>query len=124
MNFERVAAEAFFEELQKLASVDGEKTASDLLGALDVDQVEEFLKQAGFGDMMGGIGRGLMGLGKGAVQGAGSIAAGAGRGLMGAARNAGASIAGTSTGVMNSLKAIPGKIGQGMTNLGQRAEQK
>lgn len=127
MNLERVAAEAFIEELQKLASEgeEGEKTAAaGLLDAMDLDQVEEFLKQAGFGDMMGGIGRGLVGLGKGAVQGAGSLAAGAGRGLLGAARNAGASVAGAGTGVMNSIKAIPGRIGQGMTNLGQRAEQK
>jgi hypothetical protein len=121
MNLEQVAAHAFFTELEKIALTEGvdagTKTAAmNLWGALDEESAIEFLKQAGFGSMLAGVGRGVGALGMGALKGAGGVVAGAARGVGGAVANAAGRVGGA-------LKAAPGAIGAKMTALGQRAEQ-
>lgn len=142
MNLDRIAAEAFLEELHKIAAAgvdEGTKTAAmTMLDNMDVELVEQFLKEAGLGGLIAGVGRGIGGLASGAARGAGSMIAGAGRGVAnaatGAVTGAGQAIRGglqrAGTGIKGSLQsagqaiaAAPGRLGQGLTNMGQRAEQ-
>lgn len=118
MSLEQVAATSFISELAKIAASDSnEKTAAAmLLDQLGQENVTAFLKEAGFGAMLGGIGRGVGALGMGALRGAGNVASGALKGVGGAISNTAANAAGA-------LKAAPGALGQKMTALGQRAEQ-
>lgn len=139
MNLDRIAAEAFLEELHKIAAAgvdEGTKTAAmTMLDNMDVELVEQFLKEAGLGGLIAGVGRGIGGLASGAARGAGAMAAGVGRGVAGAARNAvgnavqgvqnmGQSIKGSLQAAGSAAKAAPGAIGQRMTAMGQGVQNK
>jgi hypothetical protein len=144
MNLELVAAQSFRDELRKIAqdqTTDNTKTAAAMMlfEAMSTENVESFLKEAGFGAMVGGIGRGLGALGSGAARGLGSAAAGMGRNLASGVSNAvsnvgsslrsatssaGQGLKGTLQNATGAIKALPGRVGQGMTNIGNAAEQK
>ena len=70
MTLEQTVAQAFLEELQKIAEgspAGQEKTAAGGLAAqLTQENVLAFLKEAGIGSMLAGVGRGLGVLGAGA----------------------------------------------------------
>ena len=120
MTLEQTVAQAFLEELQKIAEgspAGQEKTAAGGLAAqLTQENVLAFLKEAGFGSMLAGVGRGLGALGAGAARGAGGLVAGAARGVGGAVSNA------VQSGV-GAVKGVPGALGARMTAWGQKAEQ-
>jgi hypothetical protein len=83
----------------------------------------ELEKDAGLGQMLGGVGRGLAGLGKGVGQGVAGLTTNTGKGLaavpgrIGGAFSTGARSAGA--GAQNFF----GRINQGMNNFGTRAEK-
>jgi hypothetical protein len=143
MNLELVAAQSFFAELHQIANSNADEgtkeAAASLVGTMTAEDVESFLKEAGFGAMLGGVARGLGGLASGAAQGAGSMIAGAGRGAVGAARNAVSSVGrGVSNAASSAVQGVkgtlqragsavasaPGALGQKMTDLGQAAQTK
>lgn len=143
MNLELVAAHAFIGELNKIANSNADpgvkEAAASLISEMSPEDVESFLKEAGFGAMLGGVAKGLGGLASGAARGAGSVIAGGAKGLVGAAGNAatsvGRGIANAASGAANAVKgtvqragsavaAAPGAIGQKMTNMGQAAQSR
>jgi hypothetical protein len=129
-DFEKTAADAFLEELAIIArdsTDDGTKTAAaGLYEQLNKGNVVDFLKQAGFGTMLGGVAKGVGALGMGALRGAGSAIGGTVRGVGGAignaASSAGNAVRGAATSAIGSLKAAPGALGAKMDSLGQRAQ--
>lgn len=119
---EHVAALAFREELLKIACEshandnDLEKSAAiELFDSMSVENVEQFLKEAGLWDLTSGAAKGLWNVTRGAGVGAGRVAGGVLGGMKDLAVNsvgrAGAAI-----------KAAPGALGQRMTNWGKGLE--
>ena len=126
MNLEQVAAASFLRELEKIAEVEVDvgvkQVAAGLRLELDEADVTSFLKQAGFGTMLAGVGRGVGALGMGALRGAGGIASGAARGVGGALSNAASSVGNAVRSGVGALKAAPGALGARMDAFGQRAQ--
>ncbi len=141
MNLELVAAQSFMQELHKIANSNADEgtkeAAASLIGEMTAEEVESFLKEAGFGAMLGGVAKGLGGLASGAARGAGSMVAGgakglvgaagnavsaAGRGIANAAGNAASAVKGTVQRAGSAVAAAPGALGQKMTNMGQAAQ--
>ncbi len=80
---------------------------------------EDLFKEAGIGDMLMGIGRGIGGLGKGVAGGMGQMFAGAGRGM---AAVPGRTVGAVRSGAQATTSGVK-SLSQGMTNLGQKAQQ-